>query len=112
MSRPYTIEREPFGGGEWIPANPVIVTRDPNERDRVALTPEDRDRSLATKFDSTTNTLILSARDISKDTLNEEFKSAHQRGWRIERVLLFVSQDAWREEMPFFLRNGFEHQEG
>jgi hypothetical protein len=104
--------REPlFHNVDFIPANPEIGTVRADPRDPVALMPESRDRSIVSAFDPKTNTLVIRAYHIDKDRLNAEFKAARERRWRVEHIVLFISQDAWIDDMHFFLRNRFERRE-
>lgn len=104
--------REPlFHKVDFIPANPEIGEFRADPRDAVALMPESRDRSIVSAFDPDTDTLVIRAYYMDKDRLNAELKSATERRWRVEHIVLFISQDAWIDDMHFFLRNRFERRE-
>jgi hypothetical protein len=83
------------------------------ERDAQALVREAKDYSgIVARFNEETYTLILSSsHDIRAVDLNIHVKAARESHGRIDRLICFVPQDCWSDEMPFFTRNGFERQE-
>jgi hypothetical protein len=80
------------------------------ERDRQALVFEGQDHSgIVERFNKESRTLILSSsHDIGADDLNVHVKAAIARDGRVDRLVLYIPQDCWAEDLHFFLRNHFE----
>jgi hypothetical protein len=94
---------------DYIPAIKTFADRN-FERDKVALVQDAKDHSgIVTRFNRETRTLILStSHDIGADDLNVHVKAARAREGRIDRLVLYIPQDCWSEDMHFYLRNHFD----
>jgi len=80
------------------------------ERDRQALVFEGHDHSgIVERFNRESRTLILSSsHDLGADDLTTRVKAARAREGRIDRLVLYIPQDCWSEDMHFYLRNHFD----
>jgi len=94
---------------DYIPAIKTFADRN-FERDKVAIVQDAKDHSgIVTRFNRETRTLILStSHDIGADDLKTHVKAARAREGRIDRLVLYIPQDCWSEDMHFYLRNHFD----